>query len=258
VRDLRPFVDTFLDRRQTRELEPDGGLSIGDLSLPEAYEVQQRVIDARVARGEKVVGYKVGCTSRAIRRQFALAEPICGRLMAPHVHRGDVALEWRDCCRPAVEPELVLTVGRDLTEEVDDEADLTAAIESVAPGIEVHHYHFRFGRPTLQELVASNGIHASLVVGKPIAVPGGFDWKMEGVGLFVGGELAASGIGAEIMGGPMQSFAWLVNHLVRRGDGLKAGQLVIPGSAVELIPVQAGDRVSAAFTHVGTVEAVFR
>ena len=72
-------------------------------------------LEARLAKGERVVGYKVGCTSRAIREQFGLTEPICGRLMAPHVYRGDVTLSWNQFCRCAVEPELVMVMGTDLT-----------------------------------------------------------------------------------------------------------------------------------------------
>ena len=81
---------------------------------------------------------------------------------------------------------------------------------------------------------------------------------MEGVGVWRNGELVTSGIGAEIMGGPLVSLRWLVNHLVRRGEALRAGQLVIPGSPVGLVSVEPGDRVTAGFTHVGRVEAEFR
>jgi 2-keto-4-pentenoate hydratase len=84
------------------------------------------------------------------------------------------------------------------------------------------------------------------------------DLDMEGVGLFKNGDLAASGIGAEIMGGPLKSLRWLANHLIGRGEFLRAGQIVIPGSAVELVAVELGDRVAATFTHVGCVEAMFR
>ena len=77
------------------------------------------------------------------------------------------------------------------------------------------------------------------------------------MGLFRNGELAASGIGAEIMGGPLKSLRWLANHLIRQGEHLQAGQLVIPGSAVELVSVDPGDRIIARFTRVGSVTAVF-
>ena len=125
-------------------------------------------------------------------------------------------------------------MGKDLTDEVGEPVSLADAIDSVSPGIEVHNYRFRFGGPTSQELVASNGLHACLVVGDRKTGPEDLDLDLEGVGLFVNGVLADSGIGAEVMGGPLVSLRWLVNHLVRRGEVLRAGQLVIPGSAVGL------------------------
>lgn len=256
MNDLRPIASTFLGIFESHRLE--GAVTvIGSLSIEEAYEVQRMVIDARVGEGERCVGYKVGCTSEAIRRQFGLTEPICGCVMAPHVYHGNAILNWADYCQPAVEPEFVLTIGEDLRDEVGDDEPLAHAIEFVSPGIEIHHYRFWFGEPTIQELIASNGIHAALVVGEQKVRPREIDWEMEGVGLFKNRQLAASGIGAEIMGGPMKSLRWLVNHLVRRGDMLKAGELVIPGSPVELVSVKRGDRVTARFTHVGSVEGTF-
>lgn len=80
---------------------------------------------------------------------------------------------------------------------------------------------------------------------------------MEGVALIKNGELAASGVGAEIMGGSMTSLRWLINHLVRNGESLRTGQCVIPGSAVRLISVGPGDRVESRFTHIGSVAAEF-
>jgi len=257
---LQRLADVFLGIFEEHRYDGRTDVPIGSLSLADAYEVQRRVVATRVAEGERVVGYKVGCTSRAIRRQFGLAEPIRGRLMAPHVHHGDAILDWRAYHRPAVEPEFVLTIGKDLTDEVGDDESLVDAIDCVSPGVEIHNYRFWLGEPTSQELIASNGIHAALVVGDPKRKPQGLDWEMEGVGVWLDGELKVSGIGAEIMGGggPLASLRWLVNHLVRRGEGLRAGQLVIPGSPVGLVPVEPGDRVTARFTNVGRVEAVFR
>ena len=251
------FAEAFLQIHLTKSLDCSSRFDIGILSLDDAYEVQRRVLAARVARGEQVVGYKVGCTSRAIRGQFGISEPICGRLLAPHVYYGDTELDWHDYVHCAVEPEFVMRLGQDIAAEVAPEQDLRAALEWVAPGIEVHHYKFWFGKPTPQELIASNGIHAGLVVG-PRRVPlRELDLDIEGIGIFRNGELAASGIGAEIVGGPLHSLRWLAHHLLRRGEHLKAGQLVISGSPVALVPVDPNDRVTASFTRLGSVSATF-
>ncbi len=255
---LGPFADAFLGHFRGRAHEGRCLPPIESLSLDDAYEVQRRVLATRTAEGGQIVGYKVGCTSRAIRQQFGLTEPVCGRLMSPHVHQGDTTLDWHAYQGPAVEPEFAFVMGKDLADEVGEPESLRDAIDSVSPGIEVHHYRFRFGKPTSQELVASNGLHACLVVGDQKIRPQGLDWDTEGVGVWIDGELVTSGIGAEIMGGPLVSLRWLVNHLVRRGEALRAGQLVIPGSPVGLVSVEPGDRVTAGFTHVGRVEAEFR
>ena len=81
-------------------------------------------------------------------------------------------------------------IGSDLADEGGEQDDLTAASDFVSPGIELHNYRFWFGEPTSQELIASNGIHAGLVVGDPKMSPDSFDWDAEEVSLFLGGKPA--------------------------------------------------------------------
>ena len=254
--DLSGLATTFLKLFDAQQ-PGDRPASLTALTIDQAYTIQQLVIDARTERGERVVGYKVGCTSSAIRRQFGLEEPICGRVLQPHVYQHNARLDCNRLFQPAVEPEFVIRMGADLDRELVDDEPIEQAIESVAPGIEIHNYHFWFGQPTLQELIASNGIHASLVVGEPRPVVPGFDWNQEQVSLIKNDALAASGSGAEIMGGPLISLRWLANHLLRRGQKLRAGDMVIPGSPVELIPVRADDVVTAQFSQLGQVTAAF-
>jgi 2-keto-4-pentenoate hydratase len=251
------IAEAFLQIQLSKTLDPSVEFDMAALSIDDAYAVQRLVIAARVARGETVVGHKVGCTSKAIRQQFGLGEPICGRLMAPHIHHGDTELNWNDYYDLAVEPEFVFGIGQDVRSKIGDVEELLGAIEWVAPGIEIHNYKFWFGKPTSQELIASNGIFAGLVVGEQKVSPTELDFDLEGVGIFRNGQLEVSGIGAEIMGGPLKSLRWLANHLIRHGGHLKAGQLVIPGSAVKLVSVEPGDRITASFTRVGSVEAEF-
>jgi len=254
MRHLIEIAEAFLQIHLSKTLDSSVEFDMGALSIDDAYEVQRQVIAARVAKGETVVGHKVGCTSKAIRKQFGLSEPICGRLMAPHVHYGNTVLNWNDYVDLAVEPEFVFGIGKDVATEVEDETELLDAIEWVAPGVEIHNYKFWFGKPTSQELIASNGIFAGLVIGEQMLPT---DLDLEGVWISRNGQLEASGIGAEIMGGPLNSLRWLANHLIRHGEHLQAGQLVIPGSAVELVSVEPGDRITASFTRIGTVETEF-
>jgi len=242
---------------RTHQLARQTETAITSLSLQQAYEIQKRCIAARVARGESTVGWKIGCTSTAIQQQFGLAQPICGRILSPHTHDDGAKFRMSEFIDCAVEPEMVFQIGRDLSEDMDSE-DLRTAIAGISAGIELHNYRFWYGKPSSQELIASNGIHAALVVGPRRELLPQTDLDLEQVSIFVNSVLAAAGTGVEIMGGPLTSLRWLVLHLAGRGLRVRAGDLVIPGSAVKLVPVAAGDKVEARFASIGSCTATFR
>ena len=229
----------------------DLAADITSLTLPQAYEVQDGFLAERVNEGARIVGWKVGCTSAAIRRQFGLSQPISGKLLEPDIFHDGTQLPaavYVDC---AVEPELVFRLRTDLDEEVDDQ-EIIRAIAGVCAGIELHNYRFWYGKPTSQELIASNGIHAGLVLGQERPFPPNWNLDSEEVSLLVNGEVKASGKCAEIMGGPLRSMQWLARHAAGRGRRLRAGELIIPGSAVELVRVGARDLIEARFATVGS------
>ena len=116
IEDLaRSFFDAFYTGKFSGHLSFD----TADISLDQAYRVQDTVTQKRVKSGEAVVGYKVGCTSVAIQSQLGLEEPICRNLFAPYVYNQDVALYWNDYTNCAIEPEMVIKIGKNLPEITD-------------------------------------------------------------------------------------------------------------------------------------------
>lgn len=252
-----PVIEEYVWERVHIFREHKRGGSHADiciLTLPQAYAVQEGFVAARIQTAGKVVGWKVGCTSAAIRRQFGLSQPISGRLFEREIFSDGAELPasaYVDC---AVEPELVFRLGADLEGEVSEQ-QIIQAIATIGAGIELHNYRFWYGKPTSQELIASNGIHAGLVVGRERPWPPKLDLGSERASLLVNGELKASGLCSEIMGGPLLSVQWLVKHAAERGQKLRAGELIIPGSAVELVRVNAGDSIEARFATLGSCHA---
>jgi len=177
--------------------------------------------------------------------------------MAPHVHVSGATLNIDDYVDCAVEPEFALLIGTSVSGVGLDPHRLRAAIDGVAPAIEIHNHHFFGDRPSSQELIASNGLHAGVVVGKVQPLADDIDLDLEGIGCFVNGVLVASGIGAEIMGGVLRSVGWLVGDLTLNGLQLEAGEWVIPGSPVDLVPIREGDTVETKVTSFGTCRARF-
>jgi 2-keto-4-pentenoate hydratase len=257
----KPFqniVGSYLQVFKTNSYHLAPEINLERLSLEEAYQIQQQIIEARVNEGERIVGYKVGCTSRSVQKQFGLSYPIKGFVTQPFVYTNKVSLDALSYENLSIEPEFVIRIGRDVTKDFLDQYEIKDAIESIAAGIELHNYKFCF-KPTSQELIILNGIHAGLVVGEEKKFENGPDLSLEGVGVFVNEELVASGIGAEIMmGGPLKSLKWLASQLIQENDLLRAGDIVIPGSPVQLIPVTSGDHVKISITNWGMVEAFIK
>ncbi len=248
------FYEAFYRREWTGEPEPP----VFTLSINDAYEVQDLVTRMRVNKGESVAGFKVGCTSRAIRSQFGLKEPINGRIFNPHVHKQGVELNWKDYGSCAIEPEMVLKIGRDLKGEGMSDDRLIEAIEWVSPGIEIHNFRFWFEPATSQELICSGGIHTGLVVGDAKVSPKELSFGNELFSVFKDGMPVTKGPASEIMGGPLNSLRWLVEFLTKKGMCLKKGSLVIPGSPVELVSIDRDTELRIEIERVGALVTNFK
>ncbi len=248
------FTYAFYNRSWPGELDPP----VSDLSIVEAYAVQDLVAQMRIQRGEEVVGFKVGCTSEAIRTQFGLDEPISGRLFRPHVREEGVEVNWNDYVNCAIEPEMVLTIGAELCGTGLSDERLIGAIECVGVGIELHNFRFWFGPPTSQELICSGGIHAGLIVGKSTVSPRELSFEHELFSVRSNGQLITEAPASEIMGGPVHSLRWLVDSLTNRGSCLPRGSLVIPGSPVGLTCIDRDTELSVEIEGVGVVVSRFK
>lgn len=251
----RQFGELFYSHR----LDPAALDLLGEVTADEAYRAQDAAIAFRVARGESVAGYKVGCTSKSIQQQLGLSEPYCGKVMAPHVvAQSPDPLRWTNYVDLAIEPEVVVRFGRDLDAERLSDPEIVAAIESVSVGIELHHFRFWQGRPTPQELIVSNGLFAGLVVGEKGVSPRTLDFQSEIFRVIKNGVPVVEGIARDIMGGPLASLRWLAQKLAARGERLRAGQIVIPGSPVALVRIDQDADVVVEITGIGRVQASFR
>ena len=250
----REYCNAFYEKVWSGERYP----SISELSIADAYQIQDQVAELRRENGEAVVGFKIGCTSQAIRSQFGLREPICARLFSPYIFREDVHLDWHDYVNCAIEPEMVFKIGKDIKHEAPSDDQLIEAIEHVSPGIEIHNFKFWFSPPSSQELICSGGLHAGLVIGTEKVSPEELSFKNEEFRVYKDGELITKASASEIMGGPLKSLRWLANILVRRGMYLEKDSLVIPGSPVELVVITQDTRLGVEIDGLGSLITEFK
>ena len=208
------------------------------LSLDGAYELQDTVAKLRIAAGDRLIGYKVGCTGPGTVQQFGMQGPIRGCLFESEIRRHGDALNFEDFASLAIEGEMAVRIAPDGT------------IAAAFPVIELHHFVFRGARKTLPELVANNGLNGGFVLPHDGWLSSQDYIERRGVlSVRINDRLVASGDQWPMSGGVASSLEWLRQHLADTRVDLLPGHLVLTGTPLGLYPVRRGDQVAVFIDH---------
>ena len=252
--EVAAFAET-LDAAQ-RERRLLARLGDTPLHADDGYRVQRELQRRHLARGEQLVGYKMGLTSLAKMKQIGLSSPVFGFLTNAHRVRDGAAVEAASLSQPRVEPEIAFILAKPLDGECSIE-EVLAATEAIAPAIEVLDSRFNGFKFDLASAIADNTSAARFVVGEARKAPAGLDLaKIAGVVRKNGAE-AARGSGENVLGHPARSVAMLATMLKSERTVLPAGAIVMTGGITEAIPVARGDRVQVSIEALGTVSVAF-
>ncbi|MGC8639045.1 MAG: 2-keto-4-pentenoate hydratase [Isosphaeraceae bacterium] len=223
-----------------------------NMTPEQAYALQGEVARLREARGERVVGYKLGCTSQVIQEQLGTREPIFGRIFNTGCFPDGNTLDHTRFAGLAIEGELAIRLGRDLACGDMSDEEVAQALESVFPVIELHHYVLPETGCSLTALIASGGMHAGLVFPRRETVCEGRIPEVGSVEVIINDRIVGATGEPWTMGSPAASLRWLTSRLARLGLHLHLGQIILTGSPLPLFPVAAGDRVNVEARALGT------
>lgn len=215
----------------------------GPLELDDAYEVQRHVVAARLARGERVVGWKLGYTSLVMREQMGVDAPNFGPLTDAMLIADGAAVPV-SMTQPRVEPEVALRFASDVAAGADRAAVL-AAVGSAHAALEVVDSVWTGYRFTLEDNTADGSSAAGVVLGPELPLDLIADVE---VTLLVDGEPAGTGRGSDASGHPADGVVWLVEQLAARGEHLRAGDVVITGGLTRAAPLESGSVIEARFS----------
>ena len=236
------------------------GSEIAPKDEAEGYRIQRAVHDLLLPYFGAMVGYKIGCTSAVMQQYLDIPHPCGGGVFAKGVHESGAKLRFGDYVRVGVECEIAVRLARNLQ---PSEAPFTAewvmeAIEAYHPAIEIVDDRYvkweTAGAPTL---VADDFFAAGCVLGEPVSRFDAPDLLKVTGRAMINGQEVGRGTGADVLGHPHNALAWLANHLAAEGRGLHAGQIVLTGSLVKTIWLNAGDSVVMELDGLGKVEASF-
>lgn len=243
-------------RTARQERQPIAPISarFGVGTLAEAYAVAELNTQARLAEpGRRVVGKKVGLTSRAVQQQLGVDQPDFGVLFDDMEFLSGADLPISRLMQPTVEAEVAFVVGRDLVGEAPSWSEFLLCIAYALPALEIVDSAIADWKISLADTVADNASCGLYVLGdQPVAL-GAVDLGAVGMCMRIDGQAVATGGGAACLGHPLRAAYWLACTMAVRGQGLRAGEVILSGALGPMVPVAAGDVVQAEIGALGSV-----
>jgi len=243
----------LFDALRTRSTVPPLSIRHADMTIADAYAISLHMLRCREARGEHVIGKKIGVTSKAVQDMLGVFQPDFGFLTNAMQYDDGAFVSLRDAnlIQPRAEGEIAFMLKADLLGPGVTRADVLAATAWVAPCFEIVDSRIEAWRIAIQDTVADNASCGIFVIGKQHVDPGSLDLAAVSMQMWKNGVRAGSGVGAAVQGHPAEAVAWLANTLGAFGIPFKAGELILSGSLAPLVPVVAGDCFSMRIDGMG-------
>src|SRR5207253_11459405 len=227
-----------------------------DITIEDAYAIQSLVVKHKVAAGARVVGHKIGLTSKAMQQSSQIDEPDYGHLFDYMVLNDGARVQHSKYCVARVELELTFVLGRPLKGPGVGLLDVLRATEYVVPSIEIIDARVQNPRKIF-DTVADNAAAAGLVMGGRPVRPFDVDLPWVGGIMFRNSEIEETGLAAGVLGHPAMGIAWLANRLGKGGVTLEAGHLILAGSFTRVVFANKADTLHGAFGPLGGIAVQF-
>ena len=227
------------------------------LTPAQAYAIQSAWLDLKLANGARIIGRKIGLTSRAMQELLGVDQPDYGFLLDSMAIVSGSRLSRTDFLLPRIEPEIAFWLAKDLKGPGVTVDAVLAATRGVSPALELVDSRIAKWQIKLPDTIADNASSARVIVSEEIVPLDGLDLAAEAVTLTRNGVEVGSGNGAAVLGHPAEAVAWLANKLAEYDIALVAGQLVLPGAMCAAATVAEGETYRATFTTIGEVSVRF-
>ena len=228
-----------------------------DITIEEAYQIQQRMIQRRLDAGETIIGKKIGVTSKVVMDMLKVSQPDFGMMTSGMVFNEGESIDTSTMIAPRAEAEVAFVLKSDLMGPGVTAADVLRATDFVVPCFEIVDSRIQDWKIKIQDTVADNASCGVLVLGGRRKSPADIDLALAGMVLEKNGEIISTSTGAAVQGSPVNAVAWLANTLGNLGIGLKAGEVILSGSQSPLVPVKAGDSLVCTVGGLGGTSVRF-
>lgn len=259
----RRIASQLDDSARERQSITQLSITYPQISIADAYAVQQAWVALKLSQGRRIHGHKVGLTSRAMQLAFDIDEPDYGVLFDDMFYEDGSVLPMRDFIVPQIEVELAFVLKSDLKGPNVRITDVYAATDYVLPALEIIDARFDPVCPEtgasrkVVDTIADNAASAGVVLGgRPVALAD-VDPRWVGCVLSRNGQIQETGLAVGVMNHPANGVVWLANKLTEHGITLRAGQVILSGSFTRAVPAQKGDVFHADYGPLGSIQCRF-
>lgn len=236
----RKPIATFSSRREA-------------LEISDAYSIQFINVGYRLSQGERLLGYKVGLTSREAQKQFQVFEPDFGHLFHPMIRSDESEIALSTLMQPRIEGEIAFVLGRDLKGPGITVFEVIQAVDFVTAAIEIVDTRFEAWKIGAFDTISDNGSSALFAVSAKKTLLDALDLAHVGMAFSVNGQVSVTGSGAAVMGNPLAAVAFLANELAEHGRALTAGEIILSGSLGAMLPMKPAEVYTCEMAGLGSL-----
>lgn len=252
------YGDELFAALRARKTVPPLTVREPGIAIADAYRISERILARRLAEGERVVGKKIGATSKPVQQMLGLMQPDFGYLTdRMQCDDGGEMPIGQGLIQPRAEGEIAFVLKRDLRGPGVTNADVIAATELIAPCFEIVDSRIDDWKIKIQDTIADNASSGMFVVGKATASPEKFDFFTCGMVVEKNGAIVSTGAGGAALGSPVTCVAWLANILGEYGVPLAAGEVILSGSLVPFERIAPGDTMRVTVGGIGAANIRF-
>ncbi|WP_308797827.1 2-oxo-hept-4-ene-1,7-dioate hydratase [Agromyces silvae] len=227
------------------------------MTVEDAYAVQREWTDRAVARGRRVVGRKIGLTSKVMQAATGISEPDYGVILDDMVHESGSVIEFDRFSNVRIEVELAFVLAQPLAGPDVTMFDVLDATAYVVPALEILNSHIALEGRTIVDTISDNAAMGAMVLGGRPVSPDAVDLRWIGALLSRNEVIEETGVAAAVLGHPAMGVAWLARKLAQHGQALAAADLVLAGSFTRPMWVERGDVVHADYGTLGAIACRF-
>ena len=254
---IQAIASELAEVTTTKEVVPLLTRRYPDMTVEDAYAVQGVWAQAMLDKGRRIVGHKIGLTSKVMQVATGISEPDYGVIFDDAVHENGAVIDFGQYANVRIEVELAFVLSRDLLAPANI-FDVLSATSYVVPALEILDSRLEMQGRTIVDTISDNAALGGVVLGgRPIA-PNEIDLRWVSALLYRNEVIEESGVAAAVLGHPATGVAWLANKLAQHGTTLRAGELVLAGSFTRPMWVDQGDTIHADYGPLGAITCRFQ